>query len=164
MKYEAYLDSPYRYKSIGEKAYVTKSNEEVTTNLNTGEMFVLKKIANNKLIMHDSLVYTKLFQDSIPQLCSMGSGAIKVLLYAMATVKPLSETVVLNGPDVMLFCGIGKSTFYDSIIELLDKKVLCKKLGSSIEFWYDPNVFFNGNRIRMVSKSNNSRLNLENEV
>lgn len=164
MKHEAYLDSPYRYLNIKEKAYVTKSGEEVTTNLNTGEMFVLKKISGNKLIMHDSLVYTKLFQDSIHQLCSMGSGSLKILLYAMATVKPLSETIVLNGPDVMLFCGIGKSTFYDGIIELLDKRILCKKLGSSIEFWYDPNVFFNGNRIRMVSKSNNSRLNLEDEI
>jgi hypothetical protein len=164
MKYESYLESPYRYLNIGEKAYVTKSGEEITTNLNTGEMFVMKRISGNKIVMHDSRVYTKLFQESIHQLCSMGSGALKVLLYAMATVKPLSETVVLNGPDVMIFCGIGKSSFYDSITELLDKKVLCKKLGSSIEFWYDPNVFFNGNRIRMVSKSSISSLNLGDEI
>lgn len=148
MKHDAYFESPYKYMNIEERAYVTKHGEEITTNLETGELFVMKKIANNKIVMHDSLVYTKLFQDSIHQLCSLGSGSLKILLYAMSTVKPLSELVVLNGPDVMLYCNIGKTSFYDGIIELLDKRILCKKLGSSIEFWFDPNVFFNGNRIK----------------
>jgi hypothetical protein len=153
MKHEAYFESPYKYMNIEERAYVTKENEEITTNLTTGELFVMKKIASNKTVIHDSLVYTKVFQDSIHQLCSLSSASLKILLYAIATVKPLSETVVLNGPDVMLFCNIGKTSFYEGVTELLDRRIICKKLGSSIEFWFDPNIFFNGNRTRLVKHS-----------
>jgi hypothetical protein len=44
---------------------------------------------------------------------------------------------------------MAEKTFYNNIIELLDKRILSRKLGSSIEFWFDPNLFFNGNRIRV---------------
>jgi predicted DNA-binding transcriptional regulator AlpA len=67
----------------------------------------------------------------------------------MSVVRPLSETVILNAPDVCVACGMAEKTFYNNIIELLDKRILSRKLGSSIEFWFDPNLFFNGNRIRV---------------
>ena len=152
MKHESYLTSPYKYMNIEERVFVPRKNEEITTNLETGEMFVMSRIDKNKTVIHDSLVYTKLFEDSIHQLCSLGNSSLKILLYSIADVKPFSETVVLNGPDVMLFCGISKSSFYDGVIELLDKKIFCKKLGSSIEFWFDPNIFFNGSRIKVYNK------------
>jgi hypothetical protein len=150
MRHEAYLKSPYRYMNIEERIFTTKENEELTTNMDTGELFVIKRVSKDKKVMHDSLVYTKLFQDSVRQLCELSSPGVKVLLYGMAMVKPLSEVVILNGPDVMLFCNIGKTSFYDGITELLDKRILSKKLGSSIEFWFDPNIFFNGNRARLI--------------
>ena len=152
MKHEAYLSSPYKYMNIEERAFIPKNADEITTNLETGEMFVMKRIPKDRIVPHDALVYTKFFQDSIHQLCSLGNSSLKILLYSIANVKPFSETVVLNGPDVMLFCGISKSSFYDGIIELLDKKIFCKKLGSNIEFWFDPNIFFNGNRIKVYNK------------
>ena len=152
MKHEAYLTSPYKYMKIEERAFAPRENEEITTNLETGEMFVMKRIAKNKIVTHDALVYAKLFQESIHQLCSLGAASLKILLYSIANVKPFSETVVLNGPDVMLYCNISKSSFYDGVIELLDRKILCKKLGSNIEFWFDPNIFFNGNRIKACNK------------
>lgn len=150
MRHESYLESPYKYRNIDERIFTTKENEELTTNMDTGEMFVIKRVSKDKRILHDSLVYTKLFQDSVRQLCELGSPAMKVLLYSMAMVKPLSELVILNGPDVMLYCNIGKTSFYDGLMELLDKKILSKKLGSTIEFWFDPNIFFNGNRTRLI--------------
>lgn len=152
MKHEAYLSSPYKYMKIEDRVFVPRENEEITTNLETGEMFVMSKIAKNKIVPHDSLTYTKFFQDSIHQLCSLGNSSLKILLYSIANVKPFAEVIVLNGPDVMLFCNISKSSFYDGVIELLDRKVLCKKLGSNIEFWFDPNIFFNGNRVKVYKK------------
>ena len=150
MKHEAYFESPYKFMGFEERYFTPKENEQITTDVNTGELYSMRKIPKDKKIMHDSLVYTKLFQDSIHQLCGLGGSALKILLYAAATVKPLSQLVVLNGPDVTLFCGIGKSSFYDGMNELLDKKIICKKLGSNIEFWFDPNIFFNGNRLRLL--------------
>jgi hypothetical protein len=157
MKHEAYFTSPYTYIGIKERSYVTKEGSEITVNPTTGEMYTFSKIPKNKTELDDSLVYTKVFQDSIHQLCSLSNSTLKVLLYAIATVRPFSELVVLNGPDVQLFCGIGKSSFYDSVTELLDKKIISKKLGSSIEFWFDPNVFFNGNRVKVYKSHTNKQ-------
>ena len=148
MKHDSYFESPYKYINIEERLFTTKEGEEMTTNMDTGELYVMKKVAKNKKVLHDSLIYTKIFQDSIHQLCRMSPSALKVLLYGIATVKSGAELIVLNPPDVSVFCDISKSSVYDGVVELLDKKIICKKLGSSIEYWFDPNVFFNGNRVK----------------
>jgi len=44
---------------------------------------------------------------------------------------------------------MAEKTFYNNLMELLDKRILSRKLGSSIEFWFDPNLFFNGNRVKV---------------
>jgi hypothetical protein len=78
--------------------------------------------------------------------------ALKIVLYAMSTVKPLQEVVILNSADVCLMCDIAPSTFYNNVYDLLDRKIISRKLGSSIEFWFDPNIFFNGKRIKVCKK------------
>ena len=83
------------------------------------------------------------------QFMELPHSSFKVLMYAMCTVRAMSQVVVLNAADVCLACGMGNSTFYNAVYDLLNRKILSKKLGSSIEFWFDPNVFFNGNRIRI---------------
>ena len=150
MKHEAYFESPYRILNIEERMFTTKSDETLTVDPDSGQYYTMRKVAKDKKVLHDGLVYTKLFQESILQLTRLSGSGIKVLLYAMATVHPLSETVVLNIPDVALFCDLGNSSCYAGINELLDKRLICRKLGSSIEFWFDPNVFFNGNRLRIL--------------
>lgn len=151
-KHEEYLNSPYRFDGIEERSFMTKSDETLTVNPETGEYYTMRKVSKDKTILHDSFVYTKLFVDNAKKLMSLSPSAIKVLLYGMATVKPMSEIVVLNNPDVCVFCEISSSTFNNAIYELLNSKILSKKLGSNIEFWFDPNVFFNGNRVKIYKK------------
>ena len=150
VKYEEYVNSPYKIEGVVEKIYTSKDNDTLTVNPETGEFYTLRKLGKDTKFLHDGVVYTKLFQESIHRLMTLPHPAFKIIIYAMSVVKPLSETVVLNGPDVCLYCGIASSTFYNNIYELLDRKILSRKLGSSIEFWFDPNIFFNGNRVKMV--------------
>jgi hypothetical protein len=151
MKHESYLRSPYKFESINERMYTTKEDESLTVDPETGQYYAIRKVAKDKRVIHDSLVYTKLFQDRVHLLYDLNYASLKILIYAMATVKPFSEVVVLNPPDVKIVCGVGSSTFYDSINYLLNSKILSKKLGSTIEFWFDPNIFFNGNRVSVMS-------------
>lgn len=152
-KYEEYINSPYRINGIEERNFTTRADEELTVNPETGVYYTMRKIAKDKTILHDGFVYTKIFQDSMDKLIDLSHPALKIVVYAMCTVKPLSEIVVLNTPDIAIACNIAVSTAYNAVYELLDKKVISKKLGSSIEFWFDPNVFFNGNRVRVVKCS-----------
>lgn len=143
------MHNPYRIMGIEERNFTTKEDETLTVDPETGQYYAMKRISKNKTVMHDSLVYTKLFQDSIKQLMCLSYSSLKVFLYGTSTVRPLSETIILNPADVCLFCNIGNSSFYTAIDELLSSGIVKRKLGSRIEFWFDPNVFFNGNRIKV---------------
>lgn len=148
-KYEEYLNSPYRMVGIEERSFTTKEDETLTMDPETGEYYIMRKIAKDKKILHDELVYTKLFHNNIIPLMSLSGPSIKIMMYAMLTVRPLQEVVILNIPDIALTCNLATSTVYNCIYELLDRKFIAKKLGSSIEYWFDPNIFFNGNRLRI---------------
>lgn len=148
-KHEEYLNSPFTFHKIEERLFTTRDDETLTINPDTGEYYVMRKVAKDKKILHDSLTYTKLFVDSAKRLMSLSPSALKVLVYGMVTAKPVSLSVILNPSDVCLFCEIGISSYNNAIYELLTSKIIAKKLGSSIEFWFDPNVFFNGNRLRV---------------
>ena len=151
-KYEEYLNSPYKTIGIEERNFMTKDGETLTMDPETGEYYIMRKISKDKRVLHDELVYTKLFHDSIVPLMSLSSPALKVMMYGMLTVRPLQEIVILNVPDIAVTCGLANSTVYNSIYELLDRKFISKKLGSSIEYWFDHNVFFNGNRLRIYKQ------------
>jgi hypothetical protein len=148
-KHEEYLNNPYKINGIVERMFTTKTDETLTVDPETGQYYTMKKVSQNKSTLHDGLVYAKLFQDSVGSLMGLSHPSLRIILYAMSVVRPLSETVILNAPDVCVVCGMAEKTFYNNIMELLDKRILSRKLGSSIEFWFDPNLFFNGNRIRV---------------
>ena len=151
-KYEEYLNSPYRIEGVEERIFTTKENEELAINQDTGEYYTMRKVAKNKKILHDSLTYTKLYIHSVKRLMDLSPSALKIMMYGMSVVRPLSMVVVLNQPDVCVFCGISLSTYNNAMYELLNSKILSKKLGSYIEFWFDPNVFFNGNRVKLIKQ------------
>jgi hypothetical protein len=66
-------------------------------------------------------------------------------------VRPLAKVTILHAPDLMLNCLIkSEATIKTAITELVDEKILARKLGSTIEFWINPNIYFNGNRIRVL--------------
>ena len=148
-KHEEYINSPYSLSGIKERLYTTKDDETLTVDPETGQYYTVRKVSKDKKVLHDELVYTKLFHGNMGQFMELPHSSFKVLMYAMCTVRAMSQVVVLNAADVCLACGMGNSTFYNAVYDLLNRKILSKKLGSSIEFWFDPNVFFNGNRIRI---------------
>lgn len=166
-KHEEYLYSPYKMNGLVEKFYIPKRGEKITVDPETGQFYAIKEIDKDKKTLHDELVYTKLFQSNIDLLLDLPSPALKILLYGMKTVRPLSSIIILHAPDVCESCKIANGTFYNNLYELLDRKIISRKLGSSIEFWFDPNIFFNGNRVRVTKQALSgfiNDLNLEDEV
>lgn len=148
-KHEEYLNSPYKMNGIVERAYTTKTDETLTVDPETGQMYTMKKVSQNKRVLHDGMVYSKLFQESVAVLMDLSHPSLRIIIYAMSVVRPLSESVMLHASDVCVACGMAEKTFYNNLMELLDKRILSRKLGSSIEFWFDPNLFFNGNRVKV---------------
>ena len=163
-KFEEYINSPYRMHGLSERIFTTRSDETLTVDPETGRYYTVREVSKDKRMLHDELVYTKLFGSSVQQLMSLPHPALKILLYAISSVKPLSQTVVLNADDVSQYCEIANGTYYNNLYVLLERKILARKLGSNIEYWFDPNIFFNGNRLRVSKHNNKSELNLEDEI
>jgi hypothetical protein len=75
--------------------------------------------------------------------------SLKMFIYAMDRLKPLQETVFLHSDDCMVVCGFKSVTSYrEGIRGLIDQKIIARKIGSNMEYWINPNVLFNGNRLR----------------
>lgn len=163
-KHEEYLNSPYKVIGVEERTFTTREDEKLTMDPETGQLYTMRAVSKDKKTIHDSLMFTKIFTDNLGQLMTLSPSSLKIMVYGICTVKPLSQVLILNPEDVCQSCGFSNSTFWNGVYELLNKKMICKKLGSNIEYWFDPNIFFNGNRLRIVKNSNNSSLNLLDDI
>jgi hypothetical protein len=148
---ESYLENPFKVEGITSISYIPKADEKLVTDPETGEMFTMKRVPKSQLHQHDGKVYVKLFQDAQEVLMKLPHASVKILIYAMCKVRPLSELVYLNGDDCVANCGFKSITSYrEGIKALIEHKVLARKVGSTMEYWINPNIFFNGNRLRIV--------------
>lgn len=149
-KYESYLNSPFRVEGIEERQYITKSDEQVWEASN-GELYVARKMAKNRTSLNDTKAYTKIFVENKELFLKLSGTGLRVLIYAICTIRPLSETAILHMPDIQVETGLASPTsIRTAICELIEAGIIAQKLGSNIEFWVNPNVFFNGNRIRLI--------------
>jgi hypothetical protein len=149
---QAFLENPFKVDGITTITYTPKVDEKIVTDPETGEMFTMRKLPKSQQHLHDGKVYVKLFQESQETLLKLPHVSIKILIYAMCKIRPLSEIVFLHVDDCMVACGFKSATSYREGIKILIKhNVLARKMGSTMEYWVNPNIFFNGNRIRLAS-------------
>jgi hypothetical protein len=150
-KYESYLNSPFRVQGIESRQYVQKVDERLWVDPETSEMYSVKKVPKNREQLSDTMPYTKLFVDNRSILLKLSGTGLRVLVYGICIIRPLSQTVVLNTPDIQVETGIASpNTIRAAISELIEAGIIAQKLGSNIEFWVNPNIFFNGNRLRLL--------------
>jgi hypothetical protein len=148
---QSFLENPFKVEGISTIAYVTKVDEKSVIDPETGEVYLMRKMPKNQQHLHDSKVYVKLFQDNSDLLMKLPHASIKILLYGMCRVRPLSEIVYLNVDDCMVNCGFKSPTSYrEGIKALIESNIIARKIGSSMEYWLNPNIFFNGNRLRLI--------------
>ena len=150
-KYESYLKSPFRIVGLEERHFLKKQDEEVWQLKDGDDLYAVRKIPKNKLSLTDTSPYTKLFNENLKDLMKLSGTGLRLLVYGACTIRPLSQTVIYHIPDIQVATGIASpNTIKAGITDLLDNKIIAQKLGSNIEYWVNPNVFFNGNRIRLI--------------
>lgn len=149
-KYESYMNSPFKVEGVEERSYISKSDEQLLENKD-GELYVARKIDKSKIMTNDARAYTKVFIECKDIFMKLSGTTLKILMYGICTIRPLSQTVVYHIPDVQVSTEIlSPNTIRTSLGELIEAGILAQKLGSNIEFWVNPNVFFNGNRLRIL--------------
>ena len=150
-KYESYLNSPFKVEGIESRQYIQKVDEKLWVDPETSEMYAVKRVPKNREQLNDSMAYTKIFVDKRDLLMKLSGTGLRVLVYGICTIRPLAQTVILNIPDIQVEANIASpNTIRTAISELIELGIIAQKVGSNIEFWVNPNVFFNGNRLRLL--------------
>lgn len=142
---------PNQFKpiGIGKRIFITKEEEVQSVDQKTGEMFYMKKIPAMKEVSHDSLVYTKVFAGGIENMYDMSINGYKLFLYCIYNVKPNTDTIILHAKTCMEVCKMKKTSFFQAINELKERNVIRQKEKFNCVYQINPNVLFNGNRLRL---------------
>jgi hypothetical protein len=147
---QAFLENPFKVEGITTIQYVAKVDEKVVIDTNTGEAFTMKKIPKNSMHDHDGVPYVKVFQEKTSLLLQLPTPSLKLFIYALGVARPITEIVFLNIDDCMMSCGFKSATSYrEGIKGLIEANIIARRVGSKMEYWVNPNVFFNGNRLRL---------------
>jgi hypothetical protein len=134
---------------IGKRIFITKEEEVQSVDQKTGEMFYMKKIPAMKEVSHDSLVYTKVFTGGIENMYDMSINGYKLFLYCIYNAKPNSDTIVLHPQTCMEICKMKRTSFFQAINELKERNIIRQKEKFNCGYQINPNVLFNGNRLRL---------------
>jgi len=150
---ESYLNNPFKPEGIVDRAFEPKEESKIWVDPETGESYSVTKIVTGKTELHDPMMYTKVYMSAFLHLNDLNYSAVKVFNYMVHTLKSNRDTVYLNCADVELNCKISQASYYTAIKALIEAKVIARKVGSTMEFWINPNILFNGNRTRLVKHS-----------
>ncbi len=118
--------------------------------IDSGEVNVFTKAAKNKRVMVDTGNYIKFYRRSIAVITKLTPATLQVFFYMVFHLKPHFDHVVLESKTVCEACdGFCDRTFRRSISELLEKNIIARKKGSTIEFFVNINYVFNGSRLKV---------------
>jgi len=147
----AFLENPFRVEGLEMRQYTQKVGEQLMVDPETNELLSVRRLPKNKEQLNDTKVYTKLFTDNLEAFMTLPSTGMKLLLYGMCRLRPLQDSIFFNIDDCLLICGFKSATSYrEGLKGLLDAKIIARKVGSHMEFWINPNVFYNGSRLRRL--------------
>lgn len=130
--------------------------EKTFVDASTGEVHQLVQIKKKQVVSYkDSLNFTKIYPKGLFVLSTLSISSTKLLSYILdRCLKKNSSVFSLSLVPAMQHCGWNsKSCFHKSMKELEEKHV-CKLIeGNSVLGTYqiNPNMFFNGNRLKAVS-------------
>ncbi len=136
-------------KTRGRK--VTVSRGSTIVDLSTGEIEGMTEIA--QVIEVDEGQFVKLFTKDLAHWFDLSKGGMRVFGALLVTVQ---ETAI--GRDIVYLdtrskaldqFQISRSTFYRGLDELIDKGFIARHLSAGW-FFFNPAMFFNGNRARFV--------------
>jgi hypothetical protein len=116
----------------------------------TGEEIPLMTAPHNKNVRHDSTKYTKLLANTTVD--ALPPNGKLILMYIAYHLKVHQTAIELNMREVTRWTGIGKTSFYEGIRDLLDKDIIRFKSKRRSEYLVNPNILYNGDRTKYKGK------------
>jgi len=149
---------------------VTPSNKElVQTVYNDQSGEIVGHTAFMQYVEVDEKQFAKLYLSNIAAFWNLSKPAIRVFTYIMSTIKPNQDRLYFILEECIEYTGYkSKTMVFTGLAALLENKIIARGR-TSFEFYINPMVVFNGNRItfaktyirkKIKEKSNDDQLNL----
>lgn len=127
---------------------VKKGEIKRMQDMDTGEETIIQEMGEHLIFEKDSREYRKVYVEALPTIANLSSAGLKVWCYVLARLIAKKDEIGINLDDCMEYTGYKtRANIYTGIINLLENKMLFKKVGSGVYF-ININIFFNGNRIK----------------
>ena len=149
-KYSTYTQSPYTVE-VQSKYVQAKENHKVMYDEH-GEMFGTYKIPKGVTIPVDIAKYSKLFKNSGMLIANLNEAAIKMFMYIHEKLPVNSDQMCITREEYLEYYGYAptnKYTYYQAIEGLLRAGIMAKQAGSTVCYWINPNILFNGDRTKL---------------
>lgn len=146
-----HLTSPFKVKegTIIECFKRIEGGDYELADINSGEVSVFTKAAKNKRVVVDRGNYVKVFKGNNEVIRALSVRGKEFMFYLMLHIGIHSGIIILECSVVCEWCGWKKSTYYLALEELLEKNIIARKKGSTIEFFVNINYVFNGSRLKV---------------
>lgn len=148
--YGSYPESPYIVEL--ESKYVQPKPEHEVLYKADGSMWGAYEIPKGKTIPHDPAKYSKLFKDFSMVIANLNEASIKMFMYIHEHIDINNDVVCIMKEDYLKHYGYAptnKYTYYQALEGLLRADIIRKKAGSSVCYWINPNIIFNGDRTKL---------------
>lgn len=127
-------------------------DRETNTVENTAELVTCHQV--------DAEQFVKLYTKDLKQLFSLTASAMRLLQLVLNQVQQNigKDTILLNVPIMERYFTeldvkpMSRPTFYRCLGEMIDKAFLAPTTDSRDLFFINPNLFFNGDRVRLVKE------------
>jgi Fic family protein len=147
-----YSESPFKITlgSVKEVFKRIEGGDYELADTTSGEVNVFRKAAKNKRALVDTSNYVKFYKAVLDIVPTLSPSGAQLFYYIVRYLKPHRDDITLESSIVCFACGgFSDKTFRRSLNELLEKNIIARKKGSSIEFFVNINYVFNGSRLKL---------------
>ena len=99
----------------------------------------------------DSEQFTKVYHDELKKTVGLSDRAVKLLMFIAGSLQKDHLEVELDSEVVCEVTGMGSSTYYRALNELLNHQVIARTK-YSYKYFINPVHIFNGNRLTIVTQ------------
>ncbi len=149
-KYPTAAVSPYTVELYSK--YIQPKEEHQTMYDQDGILCGVYKIPKGSVRVCDSGMYSKLFKNSGKVIANLSDSAIKLFMYIHEKLEINSDIICIMREDYLSYYGYAvnnKYAYYQALEGLLAAGIITKKAGSTVCYWVNPNIIFNGDRTKL---------------
>lgn len=153
--FDKYLENPFIEKTVQEfstrsKRVIAGDPNRVIMARDTGE--ITGHVAFINYIQVDEEKFTKLFTAELKVLFNLSGNAIKVFAYILSILKPNQDRIVIRIDECKEYTGYKSESAVRTGIATLVKNSFIARTKYNDEYYINPMLFFNGNRVSFVKQ------------